>query len=203
MRSKFHGSTYNNHPLNISNKNHQGFYTEILEPIDSLMEHMVGKYSQVLFVRFDLTYPANTDFSYQNDNNLFSRFIGSLTRQCKRWGFDPQYLWARELSPHTGQFHYHVMMLLNGRKIQDANIIFNHAIKLWNGYFGRDSKGGLVHKCKEGKYIQYGGIKIRRNAPDFPQVLDNCFERASYLAKCYTKGQSPAGVNEFGSSRLY
>lgn len=202
MRNIIHGNTYNNHQLSRTNKNNQGFYGEILEGIESLLSKTTQQHGSVFFTTFVLRFPSNSASSYPNDNSLLSKFIAAFTLHCKRRKFDPNYLWVRESST-TGQFHYHLLLLLNSNYIQNAHAgLLAKATELWRRCLNIEDGRGLVHLCNSGKYNQYGGIKIRKNAPGFPQVYEECFQRASYLAKCYSKGQAPANVHEFRSSQL-
>jgi hypothetical protein len=201
MRNVLHGNTFNGNPLSNSSNNDQGFYHEILQSIEHLMQHMTQRHGKVFFTMFVLKYPANSAFQYPNDNALLSRFIEALMLNCRRRGYDPKYLWVREYSSN-GQPHYHIMILLNSDVTQNAHGILSKATELWQGCLGVENASGLVHLCLADEHDRYGGVKIIRNSPDFQQVYGQCFERASYLAKTYSKGNSPAYVNGFGCSRL-
>jgi hypothetical protein len=126
---------------------------------------------------------------------------------CKRKKYDPRYLWTRELSS-TGQYHYHFILLLNGSRIQNANIlILEKATQSWQRCLGIENGQGLVDLCisqyKNYYYDdRYGGVRIRRNDPNLQPIYGACFQVASYLAKRYSKGSSPAYVNETGHSKL-
>lgn len=120
---------------------------------------------------------------------------------CKRRKYDPKYLWVRE-SSETGQPHYHIMILLNSDIIQNAYGLLGKATELWGRSLNIEDASGLVHLCLADENDRYGGVKIIRNDPGFQQVYDKCFERASYLAKCYSKGNSPGYVKEFACSRM-
>lgn len=198
MRKILYGNSYNGHIMSTSDKRNEGYYEEILDKIDSLLGDMIRRHEKVLFTTFGVNYPANSAGQYPEDNSLISRFMEALALHCKRRGYDPKYLWARE-SSSTDQTHYHVMLLLNADITQNAHGIFNKATDLWQGCLGIEDAGGLIHWRNDDRY---GGVKIRRNASDFTEVFDHCFQRAGYGAKCFSKGDSPAYVNEYGCSRL-
>lgn len=200
MRRITQDKTYNGHPLSNSEKLNQGSYTEILQATQSLFDHMIQRHRRVFFTRFELKYPAYSSGQYPDNNALLSRFIEALMLHCKRRNYDPKYLWVRE-SSESGQFHYHIMILLNSDIIQNAYGLLNKATELWGRCLNIENASGLVHLSLTDEN-RYGGFKIIRNAPDYPQVYDQCFERASYLAKCYSKGGLPANVNGFGGSQL-
>ena len=204
MRYVIHKDSYLGHPLNNSDKNDEGFYVEILHRIETLFDCMIKRRSSVFFTMFDLNFPADPSLSYPNDNGLISRFIEALTLHYKRLKYDPKYLWVREC-PSSDRFHYHVMLLLDSNRTQNAHGILDKATELWQRCLGIDNGEGLVHLCKPDKHninVYRDGVKIRRNATNFRQVYDECYQHASYLAKCYSKGSAPDYVNEFGCSRL-
>ena len=207
MRKVFDGNMYNGHELNNSCKCHKGYYSEILDYIKILLDDMINRHSSVFFVRFDLTYPACSSSLYPNNNDLVSKFSETFMLYCNRHGYDPKYIWVRELSG-TGQIHYHFMLLLNGNIIQKAHpLILGYATKLWQNYLGIENGKGLVELCdSEGKYYfyddKYGGVKIKRKDPHFQQIYAKCYQVASYLAKRYSKVGLPPHVNGFGCSRI-
>jgi len=205
MRKVFDGNMYNGHELNTSCKGHQGYYSEILDYIKILLDDMINRHSSVFFVRFDLRYPAGSSPMYPDNNDLVSRFSETFMLYCNRHGYDPKYIWVRELSK-TGQIHYHFMLLLNGNIIQNAHqLIVGYATNLWQKYLRIEDGKGLVHLCdsKEKDYLyddKYGGVKIKRKDPHFQQIREKCYQVASYLAKCYSKVGLPPHVKGFGRS---
>ena len=202
MRSLTHDNMYNGFELSQSVKNNQGHYREILMTIQHLLDDMTQRHAKVFFTMFVLKYPARSYSAYPDDNVLLSKFIEALTLSCKRDKCDPKYLWVREYST-AGQVHYHLMMLLNGDRTQNAHGIRRKATELWQRCLGIADASGLVHLCDSaGNIDQYGGVMIRRNDQAFQEVYGYCYQRASYLAKCYSKGESPSYVNEFGHSRV-
>ncbi|MDD2389219.1 MAG: inovirus-type Gp2 protein [Desulfobacterales bacterium] len=190
MRTIINDDQYLHYTINNFNKNEQGSYKEILEPIDNLLKTMINKHNKVLFIRFDLTYPQYGNFS--NNNELLSRFIETLTVYWKRKKIDPLYLWVREQAT-SDNHHYHFMLLLNGNLIQNPFRVFEKAEELWGRCLGVVGKG-LVHKGID--------LMIRRNTPEFEQQRQDCFKHASYLAKVYSKGSAPPGVRGMGMSNL-
>jgi hypothetical protein len=199
MRKVIHGSTYNGYDLNCSWKNHQGYYVEILQALECLLNYMTQKHSRVYFTRFDLTYPANS--AYPNDNVLFSGFLDALIHYYKYKDCDPKYLWVREQST-TGQAHYHLILVLDPKNIYKAWGILTKVTQLWQGCLGIENGKGLVQLCPPEKFVLYEGVRISRDAKNIQEVLRYCFEWGSYLAKRYSKGESPAYVNQFGCSQI-
>jgi hypothetical protein len=202
MRRVLLENTYNGFELSCSEKNNQGYYVEILQVIESLLNNMTSSHGKVFFSMFVLKYPAGSASIYPHDNSLLSRFIEALTLHYKRKKVDPKYLWVRERSD-TGQPHYHFLLLLNGDLVQNAYGILQKATDLWARCLGIENGQGLVHLCKLGEdYAQYGGIKLIRNDPRLQQVQCTYYQLASYLAKRFSKGGLAPYLNGFGHSRL-
>ena len=202
MRNVLIRNTYNDKALSESHKNNQGFYEEILQALESIFEDMTRRNRRVYFSMYGLRFPAGSISRYPNDNSLLSKFIEALMRQCKRKNCDAKYLWVRENSS-TGQFHYHLVLLLDGNKVQDAKSIMLVATYLWQKCLDINNGFGLVHVSKiddhERNYYAKG-IKINKSDDHFQIVYDKCYQLASYLAKRYSKGGLPPYVKGFGSS---
>jgi hypothetical protein len=204
MRNITRENTYNNYILNNTEKNHQGYYREILQAIESLLYNMVHKHNKVFLIRFDIRYPEGCSPDLYTDNSLLSRFIEALIIHCKRKKYDPQYLWVRERAT-TGNVHYHFMLLLNGNLIQNGYGILQKATALWQRCMNVADGRGLVHLCEpDGNNFRsdrLGGVMIRRNSQCLDETINACFQWASYLAKCYSKEGLPPYVNGYGCSR--
>ena len=170
--------------------NFNGDFEEIHLSINHLFDIAIRKHNKILFIRMDLRFDDTSIYPY--DNNLLSRFMEALTLHCKRRDLDPLYLWVREQVTSINH-HYHLILLLNGNKIQNPYGIFYKATELWGNCLNTDATG-LVH---------YGShIMIRRNTVGFEHSYHEALELAGYLAKSYSKGRAPKGVREMGMSRL-
>ena len=202
MNTTLHSTSYNGHQLMTSARYEPAFYLPILQNTEALLNDMIARHSQVFVMMLVLKFPYDSHREYQKDNALLSRFLEAFTRNLDRAGYDPKYLWVREESSYD-QVHYHLMIMVNGNKIQDAyGKLLIKAQELWGNCLGVDGPG-YVHHCRTGDYVnEYGGIKIRRNSPEFQQNYANCFHWASYLAKCSGKENTPSYVNRYGYSRV-
>ena len=195
-----HGPTFNGHPIFVSNRQPLGSYCDILQSIFNLFVFMVKKHNKVLFVRIDITYPA--EIRNLGDNNHISRFIESFALRFKRRRIDFKYLWVREAVNPDHNPHYHCMFLLDGNKIQNPYGLFEKATALWEKILGTGASG-LVDYCLGNRgQERNNGVMLCRNSHDFNQKFMDCFYRASYLAKVYSKCSSPKRVREFGLSRM-
>ena len=68
----------------------------------------------------------------------------------------------------------------------------------------RENGYGLVDDCTTSRTgeRQINGVMLRTDAPEMKAKKEDCFRRASYLAKTNTKGNAPKWQREVFSSRL-
>ena len=139
------------------------------------------------------------------DNKLFISFQAVFMRNLTRQGLKPQYIAVREQSREKHQ-HYHVALFLDGQKTQSVYNHINNAERLWENKLGlpaREESYGLIDDCtvsRDGK-PQVNGVMLNPRDPDYEAKRDECFYRASYLAKVNTK-KTPQGQREVFSSRV-
>ena len=205
MRNVLMVNTYNGMALSKTHKNGQGFYGEILQSLDLLFEYMMKLHGRVFFTMFVLSYPAGSSHMYPDDNSLLLRFLDALMHHCKPKKHDPKYLWVRELSPKTGQIHYHLVLLLDYDHSRNAHVILQKANELWKKCLKVEDNNGLVELSKiyKNEYGYYGGgIQINRNDNNYRHVYEKCYELASYLAKRYSKEKLPLYVKRYDHSRI-
>lgn len=190
---------YNNMPINASASN--PCYGEVLDKTLEMMRYMVEAHSKVMFIRLDVRYPGG--YPVQSDNRVFIDFLENFMQNLRRQGLDPQRIWAREQEDASNP-HYHICLFVNGNKVQSIYGIRAVAERLWALALGISSAAGLIWDCTEDSHgnPQQNGIRIDRNAPDFPQVFQDCYYWASYLAKTRGKEETPHRVRCFGYNRF-
>jgi hypothetical protein len=173
---------------------------DIVEAIVNRIEHMTNRFSRVLFIRFDLRYPAG--YSSREDNADMKKFINGFSTYLKREGLAYQYVWVREQSREKHQ-HYHVMFLLNGNKTRKSWNHLGRADRLWQKAIGVESPG-LLQRCEGSRSGERHEchVLIERRSQSYENDLVRCVEWASYLAKTNTKGYAPLNVREWGASSL-
>ncbi len=175
---------------------------EILERQNDLFAHMLHYHSKVFYIRFDVHFPQYSQ-PYPTDNSIFYGFLDSLINTLYRQGLDPHYLWVRE-QEGSDIHHYHVSLLVDGQKTQSAYGHKQAAEELWAMALDINDARGLIHLCEwdHDTGSQNGGIMIRRDSPHYEASINVCLYRGAYLAKLDSKGNTPRGVREFGSSRV-
>ena len=177
--------------------------TEILREIERQFEYAEENKSKIFFMRYDVRLPENM---YIEDNKTFRDFQANFMKNLSRQGLKPQYIAVREQSKEKHQ-HYHVALLLDGQKTQSIHNHIKTAERLWDSALGlepRENGYGLINDCtisRTGdKHIN--GVMLRPDDPDMEAKKDDCFRRASYLAKTNTKGNAPKYQREMFSSRI-
>ena len=101
-----------------------------------------------------------------------------------------QYVAVREQSREKHQ-HYHVALILDGQKTQSIHNHIRTAERLWDLTLGLPEKEngyGLIDDCTTSRTgeKQVNGVMLRYDDPWRPDKKDDCFRRASYLAKTNT-----------------
>ena len=154
-------------------------------------------------MRYDVRIPEGM---YLDDNKTFRDFQANFMKNLSRQGLKPQYIAVREQSREKHQ-HYHVALLLDGQKTQSIHNHIKTAERLWDSALGlepRENGYGLIDDCTTSRTgeKQINGVMLRPDDPDMEEKKDDCFRRASYLAKTSTKGNPPKYQREMFSSRI-
>lgn len=196
-------TTFNNHPIMTDKERGLGCDTKILTEIDRQFEHAEKTKSKIFLMRYDIRFPEEYGYA---DNGIFREFQSKFIKNLSRKGLHPQYVAVREQSREKHQ-HYHVALMLDGQKTQNIHSHIVIAERLWNSTLGlpeRENGYGLIDDCTTNRNgeKQVNGVMLRPDDPERDQKKDECFRRASYLAKTNTKGYAPKGQRELFSSRI-
>lgn len=169
----------------------KGCYLEVLQTIDDQLMAMLTHHNKVLMVRVDIHLQ---DGEFPSDNEVMSHYIRKLRKwaekkyKISRLGF----VWVRELCK-SKKLHYHVMILIDGNKVQDHRTILAKSKRLAASY---EHLGyGAVPILADCFHMIHRGDKLAYNT---------AFRHASYLAKERTKDNhhlSSKGKN-YSSSRI-
>ena len=196
-------TTFNHHPIMTDRETGLECNTKILNEIDRQFEQAEKTKSKIFFMRYDIRFPEG----YRKaDNGIFREFQSKFIKNLSRKGLHPQYVAVREQSKEKHQ-HYHVALLLDGQKTQNIHNHIETAERLWDSTLGlpeRVNGYGLIDDCTTNRNgeKQVNGVMLRPDDPEREQKKDECFRRASYLAKTNTKGYVPKGQRELFSSRI-
>ena len=196
-------TTFNHHPIMTDKEKGLSCSQKILNEIDRQFEHAEKTKSKIFFMRYDIRFPKEYG---QANNNVFRNFQSKFMKNLSRKGLKPQYVAVREQSKEKHQ-HYHVALLLDGHKTQSIHNHIETAERLWDSTLGlpeRENGYGLIDDCTTNRNgeKQVNGVMLRQDDPEREQKKDECFRRASYLAKINTKGYAPKGQRELFSSRI-
>lgn len=194
---------YHNHPIMTDKEKGLECNTRILQEIEKQFEHAEETKNKVFFMRYDIRFPQ--DYGYR-DNNAFRTFQSTFMKNLSRKGLKPQYVAVREQSREKHQ-HYHVCLWLDGQQTQNIHKHIKTAERLWDSTLGlpvREEGYGLIDDCSKNRNGegQINGVMLRRDDPNYEDKRNDCFLRASYLAKTNTKGLAPKGQRELFSSRI-
>lgn len=195
--------TFNNHPIMTDKERGLSCNTNILKEIDRQFKYAEKDKSKIFFMRYDVRIP---DGMFIENNKAFRDFQANFMKNLSRHGLKPQYIAVREQSKEKHQ-HYHVALILDGQKTQSIHNHIQTAEKLWDSALGltpRENGYGLIDDCTTSRTgeKQTNGVMLRPDDPDREEKKDDCFRRASYLAKTNTKGNAPKWQREVFSSRI-
>ena len=99
---------------------------------------------------------------------------------------------VREISKE-GKIHYHMVLLLNGQKVQSTYYVFKDMERILNNVAG---PGGSINHCDNG---HRNGIMVKRDDPD-PKNMNEFKRQCSYVAK--TEQKANVKGKTFFSSRI-
>lgn len=203
MKNETTEKIYNNHPIMTDKDSGLSCDTRILDEIEKQFEYADRSKCRTFFMRYDVRLP---DGFYIKDNKTFRDFQANFIKNLSRKGLKPQYVAVREQVDDNHQ-HYHAALWLDGKK---TNSIHNHiqtAERLWNSALDlppQENGYGLVNDCTKDSNgrRQVNGVLLCPDDPEVNAKKDDCFRRASYLAKTNTKGKAPKWQREVFSSRI-
>ena len=203
MKNETTESTYHGYPIMTDEDRGLSCDTRILDEIEKQFDYADETKNKTFFMRYDVRIP---DGVFLEDNKTFRDFQANFMKNLSRNGLKPQYVAVREQSREKHQ-HYHVALLLDGQK---TNSIHNHiqtAERLWESALGlpvRENGYGLIDDCTTSRTgeRQINGVMLRPDDPEMKAKKEDCFRRASYLAKTNTKGHAPKYQREVFSSRI-
>ena len=195
--------TYNNYPIMTDQERGLSCDTKILQEIERQFEYADETKNKIFFMRYDIRFPEGY---HHADNGIFREFQSKFMKNLSRKGLKPQYVAVREQSREKHQ-HYHVALILDGQKTQSIHNHIQTAERLWDLTLGLPEKEngyGLIDDCTKNRSgeKQTNGVMLRPDDPFRYGKKDDCFRRASYLAKTSTKNNTPKGQRELFSSRV-
>lgn len=202
MQNIFTGDEYNELPLTFSLKQNSRTHEELCQIIHCLFQYMITHHSKVYVTRITLKFPTATYHCYPHDNSTITTFMEALIRYCTRKNYDPKYLWVREVSPRSGQHHFHCLVLFNGNRVETTNWLKMKVHSLWGRVLGIDAGGYFNIDKPFWKVNEKRGIMIRRYLPECPLHYEAALQWAYYLAKVYSKERQHKFLRGYGCSVL-
>ena len=196
-------STFHDHPIMTDEARGLSCDVKILNEIERQFQYAEDSKSKSYFMRFDAKLPKCCTHA---GNELFRKFQSAFMKNRSRHGLKPQYVAVREQSREKHQ-HYHIALWLDGQKTRSIHDHIQTAERLWDRTLGlpeRENGYGLIDDCTVSRNgeRQINGVMLRKDDPNYVDKRNDCFRRASYLAKTNTKGKAPRGQRELFSSRI-
>jgi hypothetical protein len=174
------------HKFVINNPTYgKGCFVGILHKIFSQLSSMHSHHCKV-FVCLQIYHLHD----YSADNELFSDFIQKYKKRLKRRfkliriGF----VWVREHGEGEAQ-HYHLVLFLDGNKIQFHHHVFDLAEEIWVGW----------NQPRPAFPSDKSFYNLKR---DDWSAIDGVLYHLSYMAKVHTKERKPLTINRYDGSRL-
>ena len=181
------GTTYVNGPFQYS--------TNIMDDIKHRLDFMLN-WARTFVVRLDVRLPDGYPHNGFNDE------ISELTRRMKEYyknhGIRCHYVWVREIKA-SDLPHYHIVMMIDGHKINSGWNVLARAQNTWNRIVGIN-RDGLVHLSTADK--RDGGIMLERSHQQFLEMYNDTLRWLEYMAKMDGKGLAPKSVRDYQGSQL-
>lgn len=179
-----------------------------MDAIIGRLDELTGRHARTFVVRLDVTFPAtyrSTGTSWQ-----MSRLIRSLGK-FYTYHMDIHYVVAREQNESQNP-HYHLAMMFDGSKIRSGWNVFEKAETIWQRIIG-EAVRGCVHLCDsrmdrgdgimiQGPLKKSIGLTLDAEEVEFQQKRNAALLWLMYLAKSYSKENSPLRAKNFFSSQL-
>lgn len=186
-----------------ADENHPVFVKPV-EEYQKRLQYMIGHHAQVFVSHCEARFPKAV--VADKGNSAIVNTMRKFKQKMSREGIDNQTGWAREQKGSINQ-HYHIGIICDGTKVQDARRIGSWLNAIWSREVGGNPESNLVERCNANPTGDINapvrtGIKIRRNSDECEQQLNDASNWLSYHAKVRDKGKAPAGVREFGFSQI-
>lgn len=193
MGSITFAESYKHYTLYNGTKNSKGFYTDILQKIDLIINNALEN--------FDIPYAGHIIVDSSKDYRINQVLKRIVENEAKVRGIDVpkfHYISVTERKRNDKNFHQHLAIILD-----KGNYEFFKVIQLELRRFSCTSKVKLAKRKHDTRpeYIDQATGEIRKNGSSYLHNLRretfDAFQRLSYIAKVETK-ISP----KFSSSRL-
>ena len=163
-----------------------GIYLSIVHKMIDQLEICQEKWGRVFAVRLE----PRQDY-YRGDNKLMSRFICNFKKKILiKYGIrEMGFQWCREIETAKQQ-HYHVVVFLDGYKVNSAWSIHRIGKEVWE----------RIHSGNHMSYVKNrSSYDVRKGDELTKRAL---IKRVSYLAKTRGKSYRDPQAKDYSSSRL-
>ncbi len=182
-----HNSPYflfKNDVYNVQAGEKELLYPHMLNPILSQLEAIESYYSNIIVIRFDITFCEGEEAKRETIDTLQRRLFRRLKTnyKLKRIG----YVWARE-KEKAKNHHYHYALFLDGNRVNNTDYFFNLVTELCHQL-------NLSPHFPTHNYYKYKTTTL--------EGKKEAVHRLSYLAKTRGKGYRDKQEKDYGISRI-
>lgn len=172
------------YPVNTNKEKGWGIYPDILKRFIDRFNYMEHHYNKLFVMRVDLRLKSQLK---KSNKNVFTPFMTNLKRVLKRvYGFKKiHYQYVTEHNRNKEK-HYHLILILDGNKIQSSFKIQHLVDDCWSKY----GKYYIPEHCY---YNHHRGDERMRKEIVY---------RASYLAKIRDKNRRRSQDKRYGVSKI-
>lgn len=199
------GSSYRGYEINNPSYS-QGCYKKSLDIVINTVEDMTDEHCKVLIAKFDVRKPEGIEI--ENAERKFTRVIEAFKREQETKfedspnSLDMKIVRTTERKTIEGNTHDHLFIAANGNCIQNAFPLFQslerHMERIFMGNKNTSENHGLVERCAS---TGDKGFIINRNNDDFEEMKAKAIYDGSYLAKVYTKQNTPKWTHKITVSQ--
>lgn len=164
---------------------------------------MFDTYEKVFFYRFDLSFPSSsvpeTDLSRNDKLRCFLRRLNK--RVMKHYPKKMRYSWCAEIEK-SKQHHYHIVLMLNGHKIQEPKRLQSWIRQIWMELGGSSPSWVKYYRInRKDAHPDMGLYDRPKRALEEGQDIGSMVYHCSYLFKLRGKGFQQDNSHNYGHSR--
>ena len=168
--------------LRIKNHEEWGSYHPALKKTHERCKHMLSHHCKVFCMRVDFKVTS----AHWNEGQFSSYLESAKKKIMKRYRLKfVGHVWGRE-SSQDGSHHFHLLLLVDGSKVQFPSVIHGILINDWKS-LGHPNPHWSTHHM------------IKNTVDD---DFKDAFEHSSYIAKIHTKDEQPPKARNFGYSKI-
>lgn len=163
----------------------EGYAKEILEAGKRQLELALQEnYGRVIVFHLNFNFPQSIHVDGDTPNNCFQYFIENFRRWKLMQKDNCRYIWVREVGEINSKLHYHLLLLLDGRKIKFMTL---ERITILQRYWGNALMKHFGFYCLENQVPVHVGSSLYIDSRNLSTIEAYIQGPLAYLAKIHTK----------------